>query len=81
VKSSKDIQIHAAVTIMPNANNLPILDPDPEKRKDQEIAQFAVQLDARFAPFTHHEVKTAFDGLFYHCLRKMRAAGLLKAGS
>lgn len=71
----RDIQIHAAVTIMPNVNNVQLIG-----SKENEIAQFAVQIDARNVPLTHTELKVAFDGLYYHCLEKMRRHGLLKAG-
>lgn len=75
-KKYRDIQLHAAVTIMNRVNSVEIFgDPKPE-----EIAQFAVQLDAKFAPFTKAQFEIAFDGLRHHCLEKARAAGLLKAG-
>ena len=78
---NKDVQIHAAVTVMPNSNNVLIMDRDPANMQPIEIAQFAVQLDAKFGPFTAKQLKIAFDGLYYNCLEKMRSAGLLRAGS
>lgn len=78
---SRDVQVHAAVTVMPNANNVLIMDSNPENMKPIEIAQFAVQLDAKFGPFTAKQLKIAFEGLYYNCLDKMRAANLLRAGS
>jgi hypothetical protein len=74
-KSTRDIQVHAAVTIMPNKNN--VWQPG---EKDVEIAQFAVQLDSAYAPFTAEMVRKAFEGLEASCLSRMRAAGLLRAG-
>jgi hypothetical protein len=74
-KQDRDVQIHAAVTIMGNANNVPVIGEKPV-----EVAQFAVQLDEKFAPFTRKQFEIAFRGLMEHCLEKARAANLLRAG-
>jgi hypothetical protein len=71
----RDVQLHAAVTIMPRVNSTEIIG-----EKDQEVAQFCVQLDAKFGPFTRKQVDIAFEGLKEHCFAKMRAAGLLRSG-
>lgn len=71
----RDVQIHSAVTIMPNVNSVGMIG-----EKDTEIAQFAVQLDAKLAPFTRVQVEAAFRGLHERCLERMRAAGLLRGG-
>lgn len=71
----RDIQIHAAITVMPHKNSVAVIG-----EKDQEIAQFAVQLDAKFSPFTRAQFEKVFEGLFENCLVKARAAGLLRAG-
>lgn len=71
----RDVQVHAAITICPTMRSEIVIG-----EKENEIAQFAVQLDARYAPFTRNQVKLAFEGLAHHCIDKMRTAGLLKAG-
>lgn len=71
----KDVQIHCALTIMPNVNSVSIIG-----EKETEIAQFAVQLDAKFAPFTRVQFETAFRGLKERVLERARAAGLLRGG-
>lgn len=71
--SSRDVQIHAAVTIMPNVNNVPMIG-----EKDLEIGQFVVQLDSRFSPFRESAVRQAFISLGVQCMDRMRKAGLLR---
>lgn len=73
--SRRDVQIHAAVTIMPHQNSVPVIG-----EKDNEIAQFCVQLDAKFGPFTRSQFEVAFQGMLENCLMKARRAGLLRGG-
>jgi hypothetical protein len=75
MKSSRDVQIHAAVTIVNRKNNVEVIGEKP-----LEIAQFAVQLDSKFAPFKRMHFEAAFKGLMEHCIEKARAAGLMRAG-
>lgn len=71
----KDLQIHAAITVMPAQNSIPHIGYEP-----MEIAQFAVQLDAKFSPFTRQQFEIAFQGLKESCLNKARSYGLLRDG-
>jgi hypothetical protein len=68
-----DVQIHAAITICPHKNNVINLG-----EKDTEIAQFVVQLDARFSPFKEEYVRIAFTGLMQQCLKKMYREGIIR---
>ena len=71
--STRDIQIHAAVTIMPNKNNVAVIG-----EKDLEIMQKCVQLDAKFAPFKEEQVRVAFQALAAHAIEIMRSAGYIR---
>lgn len=71
--SGWDVQIHAAVTIAPTKNNTLMFG-----YKDTEIAQFVVQLDARFSPFKEEYIRVAFTGLMQQCMEKMRREGILR---
>ena len=70
---SRDVQIHTAVTIMGNANNVAMIG-----EKDLEITQLCVQLDAKFSPFKESQVRQAFISLGARCMEEMRKAGLLR---
>lgn len=69
----RDVQIHAAVTIVPARDHVIVMG-----EKENEITQFCVQLDARFIPIDENKVRLAFEGLAFHCIQKMRRAGLIK---
>jgi hypothetical protein len=73
MRSNRDVQIHMAVTIMANANNVPMIG-----EKDNEITQLCVQLDARHAPFREKDVRQAFIALGAQAIDKMRRAGLTR---
>jgi hypothetical protein len=79
---ARDVQLHAAVTVMNRTNNIQVMEKgaDGEFEKPVEVAQFCVQLDSRFFPFTAKQFKIAFEGLYHHCLAKARAAGILRSG-
>ncbi len=71
--TTRDVQIHAAVTIMPNKDNIAMIG-----EKENEIGQFAVQLDAKHVPVTEKQFRMAFASLCKTLEARARAAGLIR---
>jgi len=73
-QGTRDVLLHAAVTIVPRANGVPLLG-----MKDQELCQWAAELQGAKFPYKESHIKRAFDEMAAECIKKMRGAGMIRA--
>jgi len=70
---NRNLQVHTAVTIMPNINSLIV-----GGEKDREIGQWAVEIGASAMPVQEYVIDKCFEEMKFLAKQRMREYGLLK---
>ena len=71
--NKRDVMVHAAVTIMNRQKKIQVIG-----EKENEICQFAAELDADLLPMTEAQAKAMFEKISRACFDKMVLHGLIR---
>lgn len=71
--SRRDVMVHVAVTIMDRRGQIKVIG-----EKENEICQFAAELDYKWVPLNAKQAKSMFEKLSRAAFDKMVAHGLIR---